>query len=61
VPPRIIGGENGSDIPIGYQIRIIQIPVFYMDSSIFIFGTDTSNTRILKLRIRVRYGARTTR
>jgi hypothetical protein len=31
------------------------------DSGSFIFGTDTGNTRILYLRIRVGYGARTTR
>jgi hypothetical protein len=29
-------GENGSGIPVGYQIRIVQIPVFSdTDSSIF--------------------------
>jgi hypothetical protein len=55
-------GEYGSDIPVGYQVRIVQIPVFSdTDSGIFIFGTDTGNTRILKLRIRIGYGAMTTR
>jgi hypothetical protein len=55
-------GENGSGIPVGYRIQIVQIPVFSdTDSSIFIFGTDTDNIRILKLRIRVGYRAMTTR
>jgi hypothetical protein len=41
-------GENRSGIPVGYQIRIVQIPVFSdTDSSSFIFETDTVNTRIL--------------
>jgi hypothetical protein len=41
-------GENGSGIPVGYRIRIVQIPVFSdTDSGSFIFGTDTGNTRIL--------------
>jgi hypothetical protein len=31
-----------------------------MDLGIFIFGTDTGNTRIVQLRIRVGYGTRTT-
>jgi hypothetical protein len=58
----IFRGENGSSIPVGYHIRIVQIPVFSdTDSGIFIFGTDTGNTRIMKLRIRVGYGASTTR
>jgi hypothetical protein len=43
-----IRGENGSGIPVGYLIRIVQIPVFSdTDSGIFIFGTDTGNTRVL--------------
>jgi hypothetical protein len=55
-------GENGSGIPVGYQIRIVQIPVFQIRIRVFfIFGTDTGNTRILKLHIWVGYGARTTR
>jgi hypothetical protein len=38
-------GENGSGIPVGYKIRVVQIPVFSdTDSGIFIFGTDTGNT-----------------
>ena len=41
-------GENGSGIPVGYRIRIVQITVFPdTDSGIFIFGTDTGTTRIL--------------
>lgn len=32
-----------------------------MSTDIFIFVTDTSNTRIVQLRIQVRYGANTTR
>jgi hypothetical protein len=55
-------GENGSGIPVGYRIQIVQIPVFLdTNSSIFIFGMNTDNTRILKLRIRVVYRAMTTR
>jgi hypothetical protein len=41
-------GENRSGIPVWYQIQIVQIPIFSdTDSGIFIFGTDTDNTRIL--------------
>jgi hypothetical protein len=41
-------GENGSGIPVGYRIRVVQIPVFSdTDSGSFIFGTDTGNTWIL--------------
>jgi hypothetical protein len=41
-------GENRSGIPVGYRIRIMQIPVFSdTDSSSFIFEMDTVNTRIL--------------
>ena len=55
-------GENRSGIPAGYRIRIVQIPVFSdTDTDIFIFGTDTGNTRIVQLQIRVGYGANTTR
>jgi hypothetical protein len=55
-------GENGSGIPAGYRIWIVQIPVFSdTDSNIFIFRTDTGNTRIVQLQIRVGYGASTTR
>jgi hypothetical protein len=40
----------------------MQIPVFSdTDSSIFILETDMGNTRIMHHRIRVGYGARTTR
>jgi hypothetical protein len=40
--------ENRSAIPVGYRIQIVQIPNFSdTDSGIFIFGTDTGNTRIL--------------
>jgi hypothetical protein len=43
-----VRGENGSGIPVGYRIRVVQIPVFSdTDSGRFIFGTDTSNTWIL--------------
>jgi hypothetical protein len=55
-------GENGSGIPVGYRIRIVQIPVFSdTDSGIFIFGANMCNTRILQLRIRDGYGAGITR
>jgi hypothetical protein len=55
-------GDNGSSIPVGYRIRIVQIPVFSdTDLGIFIFRTDTGNTPILKLQIRVGYGVRTAR
>jgi hypothetical protein len=55
-------GENGPGIPVGYQIRIVQILVFSdTGTCIFIFGTDTGKTRIVQLRIRVGYGANTTR
>jgi hypothetical protein len=58
----VLRGENGSGIPVGYRIRIVQIPVFSdTDSGIFISGTDMGNTRILQLQIRVGYEARTTR
>jgi hypothetical protein len=49
-------GKNGSGIPAGYRIQIVQIPVFSdTNLGIFIFGMDTSNTRIVQLRIRSGY------
>jgi hypothetical protein len=46
-PPRG-RGENGSGIPVGYWIRVVQIPIFSdTDLGSFIFGTDTGNTWIL--------------
>jgi hypothetical protein len=45
-------GENGSGVPVGYRIQLVKISVFSdTDSVIFIFETDTGNTRILQLRI----------
>jgi hypothetical protein len=54
----IFRGENGSGIPVGYRIRVVQIPVFSdTDSGSFIFGTDTVilgySGRIRVPRIRV--------
>jgi hypothetical protein len=40
----------------------MQIPICSdIDLDIFVFGTDTGNTLIVHLRIRVGYGASTTR
>jgi hypothetical protein len=55
-------GENGQGTWNGYQIRVLIRDHFSdTDTSIFIFGTDMDNTRIVHLRIRVGYGASTTR
>jgi hypothetical protein len=46
----------------GYRIRILIRDHFSdTDTGIFIFRTDTGNTRIVQLRIRVGYGTSTTR
>jgi hypothetical protein len=55
-------GENGSGTRNGYRIRVLIRDYFSdTDTGIFIFGTDTGNTRIVQFRIRVGYGASTTR
>ena len=56
-------GKNGLDIPVGYLPDKDNANTHFSDtdSVIFIFGTDTGNTRIMQLRIRFGYGTRTTR
>jgi hypothetical protein len=59
---RTTRGENGQGTRNGYRIRVLIRDHFSdTDMGIFIFGTDTGNTRIVHLRIRVGYGASTTR
>jgi hypothetical protein len=55
-----VRGENGLGTRNGYRIRVL-IRDHFSDTDIFIFGMDTGNTRIVQLRIRVGYGASTTR
>jgi hypothetical protein len=58
----ICRGENGQGTRNGYRIRVLIRDHFSdTDTGIFIFGTDTGNTRIVQFRIRVGYGASTTR
>jgi hypothetical protein len=55
-------GENGQGTQNGYRIRVLIRDHFSdTDTRIFIFGTDTGNTWIVQLRIRVGCGASTTR
>jgi hypothetical protein len=55
-------GENGLGTRNGYQIRVLIWDNFLdTDTGIFIFGTDTNNTRIVQLQIWVGFGASTTR
>jgi hypothetical protein len=57
-----VRGENGQGTRNGYRIWVLIRDLFSdTGTSIFIFGTDTGNTWIVQLRIRVGYGASTTR
>jgi hypothetical protein len=56
-----VGVKTGRVYPSGTDMDSANTYFSDTDLDIFIFGTDTGNTRILQLQIQVGYGARTTR